>query len=169
MPEEKKEKEYTVVNGTFYDSRTPYEVIEVLESSRKSGARVRLFHGDTETGKDWLEEHYVTGRISRSMGPHKVPILLNNRRSIAGGAILDHCIVRILVNGVEKYRHPKYQEPEFAIIPTPDSASITVAEHRVYRNLPWTVTVNGLGHAAFKTKDAADRWVDFMKGKRLSK
>lgn len=166
MTEEKKEKEYTVVSGTFYDHRTPYDVIEILEAARKTGSRVRLFFGDTETGRDWLEEYDVTGTVSRSMGPHKIPILISNRRSTGGGAILDHCILRILVNGVEKYRNPNYQEPDFVIIPTPESNAITMAEHRKYSKLPYTVKVNGLGHAAFKSKDAADRWVDFMRGKR---
>lgn len=106
----KTNEKYKIVNGTFYDTRTPQEVIDVIESARAGGRRVRLSYGDTETGRDWQEQYDIVGRIGRSAGPVKVPILIHNRRSIGGHAILDHCIVRIVssVGGRVLYQHPKY-------------------------------------------------------------
>ncbi len=42
-----------------------------------------------------LEEHDITGDVGRSMGTVKSPLLVANRRSLSGGVILDHSIVRI--------------------------------------------------------------------------
>ena len=86
-----------ILNGTTYHDRTSTR----MESIRRQGTRVRFHWGDTATGGD------VTGTISR---PNKIPILILNRRSIGGGAILDHCIVRITATkgGCEIYRHPAY-------------------------------------------------------------
>lgn len=107
-------EKYKIVNGIFYDKRTSQEVINVIESARADGRRVRLSYGDTETGRDWQEQHDIVGRIGRSTGPVNVPILMHNRRSIGGPAILDCWIVRIVssVGGRVLYQHPKYYVQE---------------------------------------------------------
>ena len=87
-------KTYTIINGTSYDLRTPNEVIRVWNCPTNR-IRLHISLGDTATGLDWLEENDVCGYVGRSMGPIKVPLLIANRRSLGGGAILDHCIVRI--------------------------------------------------------------------------
>ena len=79
--------------GTFYHRETPDEVITVLERARADRLRLRLWYGDVKTGRAWGERE--SGRLGRSGGPVKVPIMLNNRRSHGGGAILDHCIVKV--------------------------------------------------------------------------
>lgn len=88
-------KKYQVVNGTSYDPQTSDKVIEVLEHCRKNNIRIVLDYGDVNTGKSWGDIYGITGRIGRSMGPTKIPILLYNRRSMGGGSILDHCIIGI--------------------------------------------------------------------------
>ena len=97
---------------TFYDERTSKQVRNILEKIRLHEHRVRLYYGDTKTGRDWEEVYDVTGTLGRSTGPMKVPILLHNIRSMGGGAILDHCIVRIRFanrkNGGDLYRHPDF-------------------------------------------------------------
>jgi hypothetical protein len=102
-----------IVNGTTYGGQTPRAVIDVLESARANGQRLRLHWGDTSTGQDWGDVNDVTGRIGRSMGPTRVPILLHNTRSTGGGAILDHCIVKITTSagGHVLYQHPTYTPP----------------------------------------------------------
>ena len=106
----KTDAKYIIVGGTYYDKRTATGAIGQLEEARRMGLRIRLFYGDTKTGKDWQEKSDVTGRIVRSMGPVKVPILLHNQRSTGGGAILDYCIVKIETSAGRRvlYKHPNY-------------------------------------------------------------
>jgi len=105
--------EYKEVNGTMYNVDTPDEVIQWLETSRERQQRIRIFYGDTDTGKDWCEVFDTIGCIGRSTGKHKIPLLIKSKRSLGGGAILDHCIVRITTKGSNGkirtvYEHPKY-------------------------------------------------------------
>ena len=66
---------------TYFSPGTAPEVIKLLERYRKDGERqLRLWLGDPSTGRDWCDEYDVVGRIGRSMGPVRVPLL------IAGGA-----------------------------------------------------------------------------------
>ena len=87
--------EYKLVNGTSYDKRTDDKVIEVLEHCRTNNIRIVLDYGDTKTGKSWNERYDVTGRVGRSCGSSKIPILLYNKRSMGGGAILTYRIIGI--------------------------------------------------------------------------
>lgn len=48
---------------------------------------------------DWNEQFDVTGYVGRSTGPIKVPLLIHNRRSLGGPAILDHCIIGVRETG----------------------------------------------------------------------
>ena len=103
--------QYQIVNGTSYHVETPAAVVQVLERARQNRTRIHVSFGDVATGLDWLEEWDINGYVGRSMGPVKVPLLVANRRSTGGGAILDHCIVRIresaggriLYGGVEHF------------------------------------------------------------------
>ena len=99
-------------NGTTYDDRTPQAVIDVLERVRMSETRIIVAYGDTDTGRDWNDRYDIAGRVGRSMGPVKVPLLLHNRRSLGGTQMLDHCIVKI-VTAIGKrvlYQHPTYHQ-----------------------------------------------------------
>ena len=106
-----------IVNGTTYHDETPQEVVKILEVFRQSGrsAKIRLYLGDAKTGKDWLEEHDVEGYIGRSTGSVKVPLLLRMKTSSGGGAILDHCIVKIKSGRLTIYKHPLYNAPELKL------------------------------------------------------
>lgn len=103
-----------IVNGTHYAEATSQDVVDVLEEARANQSRIRIYYGNTLTGCDWQEDYDVTGRLSRSTGPVKVPILLYRINAICGPAILDHCIVRIRIANRQKardrnlYVHPKY-------------------------------------------------------------
>ena len=89
------EKEYQEIDGTFYDKRTNKKVIEVLERVRKDGVRIVVDLGDTKTGESWNEVYDISGTIGRSTGKIKIPLLIHNKRSLGGGALLDHCIIGI--------------------------------------------------------------------------
>lgn len=90
------EKQYNVVNGTSYNVKTSQSVINVLEMVRhEPRKRIRVYYGDIETGKCWNEEHDIFGYVGRSTGINKIPLLISNKRSFGGGALLDHCIIKI--------------------------------------------------------------------------
>ena len=152
-------KTYKTVNGTSYDERTPDEVIAVLESARQNRTRLHVSLGETEgpqAGRDWLDSTDTQGYVGRSMGPVKVPLLIANRRSTGGGAILDHCIVRIResARGRVLYQNPKYHHGSLEIrrklapVELPDGRVLTV-----------DVLRDGELHAAFETVEKARRWV----------
>lgn len=154
-------KPYQIINGTFYDTRTPDEVIRVLESARLNRTRLHISLGETDNdrgkiGRDWLEEFETHGYIGRSMGPVKVPLLLSNSRSIGGGAILDHCIVRIRTSagGRVLWQHPQYHHGVLEIrrkaepVELPDGRLLTV-----------DVLRDGELHASFEGMAQARRWV----------
>lgn len=109
--------EYQIVHGTYYHASTPIEIINVLEKARLNRTRLHISLGDAVTGRDWLEEFECFGFIGRSMGPIKVPLLLPLSRSIGGGAILDHCIVRIRHSSGGKvlWQHPKYHQGKIEV------------------------------------------------------
>lgn len=143
---------------THYHPDTPQAVRDILESClHDTSRRVRLFFGDPETGDNWLEENDVTGTIGRSMGTQPIPLLIHNSRSMGGGAILDNWILRILVNGVERYRHPLYHTPDFTTRPSQMGGYLT------------EVLADGEVFARFHSHNSAVRWIAFMQGRRMCK
>ena len=149
----------TTTNGTSYDERTPDEVIRVLENARLNRIRLHIALGHTDgpkVGLDWLEENDVYGYVGRSMGPVKVPLLIANRRSTGGGAILDHCIVRIRTSagGRILYQHPNYHFGTMEIhhkakpVKLPDGRVLTV-----------DVLRDGQEQAAFESITKAVRYI----------
>lgn len=81
---------------------------EILLNAHNNNEKVRLFYGDSETGEDWNEIHDVFGGIGYSTGVKKVPLLIRYKNSIGGDAISTSCIVKIMINGIIVYQHPKY-------------------------------------------------------------
>ena len=115
-----KDKVYKVSeSGTYYSNETPDGVIRVLESLRGTAQRVKIYLGDRDTGRDWMEESDKTGKIGRSNGIIKVPLLLPMFNSHGGGAILDDCIVKIVTSHAASarvlYQHPSYHQPEILV------------------------------------------------------
>jgi len=116
-----KDKVYKVSeSGTYYSNETPDEVIRVLESIRGTSQRVKIYLGDRETGRDWMEEDGKVGKIGRSTGPIKIPLLIKTVNSQGGGAILEDCIVKIATSPSTLarvlYQHPRYHQPAMEII-----------------------------------------------------
>lgn len=107
----KNEIKYKIVDGTSYHEETDSIIVDILEDCRRNKTRIVLDYGDVKTGQSWGEVYGIQGRIGRSMGPSKIPILLHNTRSMGGVAILDHCIVKISESkgGRVLYRHPNYK------------------------------------------------------------
>jgi hypothetical protein len=143
-------------NGTSFDERTPDEVIRVLESARQNRTRLHISLGDTASGWDWLEEFETHGYVGRSMGPVKVPLIVANTRSLGGGSILAHCIVRIRTSagGRVLYQHPDYHHGTLEIRHKPEP--VTISDGRV---LTVDVLRDGEVHASFESIEKARRWV----------
>jgi hypothetical protein len=93
-----------------FNNSTHPRVRELLILLNHSKRRVRIWYGDQETGKSWNEEHHVTGTIGRSTGETKIPLMIPNRRSRGGMAILDHFIIRIddINSRIVLWKHPNF-------------------------------------------------------------
>lgn len=142
---------YKIVNGTAYHIETPNEVINILEKARNNRWRIRIFYGDPKTGKDWMEEHDVIGYIGRSAGKVKIPLLIANSRSLGGGAILDHCIVKMTVNRKTIYQHPNYSLGQLEI-------------RKEDKTHPYAVYCDNKNIAFFKTEKQAQSYILFLQG-----
>jgi len=138
--------------GTWFNPDTPLKVQKILETARKKSTQLRLFLGDRDSGKDWLEEFDVLGKIGRSMGALKVPLLIND--DIGGPAVLDSSIVRIIrvADKKELYRHPGYSLGSITFIRSAN------------KDYPFSVSVNGKIHARFKTEAQSWHWAAFIAG-----
>jgi hypothetical protein len=154
--------EYKRVNGIYYHVDTPDAVIRALEQARSGRQRIRIYYGDRTSGRDWLEEHHVQGYIGNSMGPLKVPLLIQSRRSLGGPALLDHCIVRVKgTTGGVLYQHPTYHTGTLTIRETGPDDNIG-GQNLLGLGLTHTVLVDGQTHANFKNLAAAQRYLRRM-------
>ena len=174
-------KEYKERHGMHWDARTWNYVIDVLETARQNHTRVHVSLGYTEhhvvnwrnnpgtlfmeeplgakvVGRDWLEEFGSYGYIGRSTGSIKVPLLICNKRSLGGPALLDHCIVRIRASrgGRVLWQHPNYHHGKITIHhkPIPEEWGGRV----------WTVEVrrDGEEQGSFKDMASARRYIHKM-------
>src|SRR5262249_11945879 len=110
---------YQYVNGIYYHVETLDAVVQALERARATHQRIRVYYGDANTGRDWLEEHDVEGDVAISTGPLQVPLPICDSRSHGGGAMLDHCVVKVKwAAGGVLYQHPTYHTGTFAILET---------------------------------------------------
>lgn len=145
--------DYKIINGTSYSKQTPDEIISILEDARQSRKRIRIFYGDPDTGRDWMESHDTCGFIGRSCGNVKTPIMLSKPISYGGCAILDDHIIRITIEKKNCYINKNYYLPELCF----------KAEIGKY---PFMVFADGKRIAAFSTQKEAENFIDFIKGNR---
>ncbi|MDN5872937.1 MAG: hypothetical protein L0H29_00960 [Sinobacteraceae bacterium] len=142
--------------GTWYSPHTPKKVCKILEKYRRSGRPLRIFYGDRDTGRDWLEESDVLGTVGRSTGTLKIPLLMPVDEDYAPG-MLDDCIVRIVDASTcrELWRHPKYASPELRIVDEDEPSC---------PDLPYEVWADKQVHARFAAYATAALWVAYMHG-----
>lgn len=134
-----------IVKGIEFDANTPERVVNILLSYMDTQQRIRLFYGDSKTGRDWGETYNTMGYVRKSTGQIKIPLLINNSRSMGGEGILTGNIVRITVDKRNIYVHPKYK------------CNVTVKGKDVY--------LNGKLHISSPTIEKAKRAADFLSGK----
>lgn len=89
------DQEYKVVNDTSYHLDTADDLIAVLERCRADRTRVRIAYGDVATGTQWGSDALDVGRIGRSTGSNKIPLLVHNTRSMGGCGILTQFILQV--------------------------------------------------------------------------
>lgn len=134
-------------------------VIDAIVNAAACKTRVRLFLGDTATGAAWPEEFDVIGTIGRSMGPCRVPLLINNARSTGGAPISVESIVAIFNTrtGHAIYRHPQFNPGVWTICAPASDGYFEAVAH------------NDATHAQFKKPGQAGRYCAFMRGTRFAK
>lgn len=155
-------KEQTMFTFHQETNDTVKEIITML-ANEYPRRRVRVWYGDVKTGRSWNDEHDIMGYIGRSTGDKKIPLLVNNSKSYGGGALLDHCIIRIDDIKAKKtlYKHDNFhtdlfEEPSY-------SEDFTMFEVK-------RATLSGVEvFARFKTYDKAVKYLKFMEGERYSK
>ena len=177
---------YTKHNGTSYEIAIKLadgtieeyshivdkHLVDIISNCISHRNRVRIWYGNIKTGETWLEEYDVTGVIGRSMGDRfKIPILVNNARSYGGGAILTNCIVRIddIKTKAVLWKVDNFHTPDFNIR---QLDGVTDSKGELKER--WGVEVKKDGKdweldAILNSEIQAQRWVDFMTGKRYSK
>ena len=143
-----------LASRTYFDPGTDPKVARVLTNCHRDGCVVRLMLGNIGTGRCWLSEYDVVGRIGRSTGMLKVPLLVE--AGADGGLIIPtDCLLRVIDwrSGKDLYRHRAYQAPNLAIRRTADDAE-----------RPWQVLHEGTVAAQFADIGKAGAYVAFMCG-----
>lgn len=142
-----------LTHKTYFDPGTDSKAAKVLESCRTHGRKIRLILGDTSTGEPWLEEHDVVGRIGRSTGSLKVPLLIE-AGECGGTAILCTCLLAIIDwgSGDFLYRHAAYREADLSIQPSGNA------------DRPWDVLRRNEIVASFRDIGKAGAYLAFMRG-----
>ena len=148
-------------SGTVND-----RLINVILRYINNRKRVRVWYGDTKTGRSWNEEYDVTGYIGRSGGSLHVPLLVNNSRSFGGGALSVGCIIRI--DDIESHS-TVWKVDNFHV----EEMKLVYKEGEKY---PYMVMQKKDGEADFthnianfKSEKSALRYMQFMTGERYNK
>lgn len=146
-------------NGLWFYEGTSQKIMSIVYNNQGRENRLRFWYGDKETGKSWNEENDVCGYISRSAGTKKIPLLINNRNSSGGGALMTDSIVKIVETktGRVLYQHDTFSQPIF---------SVCISDLPEYHS---NVNADNETHARFKSYKSAVRYADFMNGKRMNK
>jgi len=139
-------------NGAYYNKDTAPEVMKVLDKCIQNKKPVRIYLGNPETGANWNEEHDTIGRVGRSTGPHKVPLLVEEGKNW-GGAILTHCILRIVQRrgALELYRHPKFKLP-----------TVEIKEEALCKGYSYALYLNGEIYSNHKNLKSAVKLRDYF-------
>lgn len=140
---------------TFYAPGTHKKVKSVLDRYIESGDPIRIFYGNEQTGEDWLEEFGAIGKISRSFGPLRIPLMLLED-DIGGLPISSENIVKLVdVNtGDILWKHKKYHLPELRIVES---------DHQK-KEYNYNVLADGQLHASFSDYYKAAAFVAFISG-----
>ena len=145
-------------HGTYYHQETPQAVRNILDQAMRSHNRIRIFYGDTKTGKQWNDEYDIIGTVGRSTGRIKIPLMIANSRSHGGPGILDANIIAIATApGQFAYKHPQLDLGTWTV-GAAKSPGYVEASYK-----------DGKLIGQFKKTGAAKRHCAFMTGDRFAK
>ena len=136
---------------------------KALSSLIHSGRRVRIWYGDTETGRSWNVESEFSGTIGRSTGKIAIPLLLKNSRSYGGGALLDDFIIRIddIKEKRTIYKSDNFHVEDMKVYAIFGDANYKYQVAKLSEDSgEWEV------QASFETEQQAHNYVAFMRGER---
>ena len=167
-------RSYNKIEGICFNPETPDDLCRIIAALIESGreTRIRIFLGDTATGKEWAEENDVTGYFGRSTGQFKIPLLVNNRRSMGGPAVLDHCILKLqTTSGRVLWQADNYVPLVWwsGLLPEPMKDNDRVYITGVWYREIHQAEAEKVLHARCQTLESAARLADFMRGDRGSK
>lgn len=146
----------TATIPTHFHANTPPALRKLLERLSKSGQPVRIYCGDTDTGRAWLEEYDIIGHIGRSTGTQPIPLLVPDGDS-GGPGLLDHCVVKVAaLGGKTLWKNPKFHVPELFIEHSPGTNPRFPYEVRLRQE--------DAVQARFKTYPEACAYIAFMNG-----
>ena len=133
-------------------------LMSVLSECYRQKRRVRLWYGDRKSGESYFEAFETTGRIGRSYGDFKIPLVIPNSRSWGGGALSIGSLIR--VDDI-KARKTLWKVPNYY-----DKLELF---HVKGNKLPWQVCGRSTTLACFETEEKARRWIDFQQGRRYNR
>lgn len=89
-----------------YDAKTPEDLCNIIDNLFTSRERIVVDYGNTKTKESWNETFDTKGRIGRSTGVVKIPLLVYNSRSYGGGALSTASIlcIKTTKGGLIKYQ-----------------------------------------------------------------
>ena len=135
----------------------------ILLNSYAYHFRIRIWYGDPETGRSWNEEYNTMGRIGRTTGNIKIPILVKNSRSWGGGDVLVGSIIRIddIEDKRTLWKVPNFHVEDMKVYEIFGDANYKYRVEKLSEDSgEWEV------QASFKTEQQAFNYVAFMRGER---
>jgi hypothetical protein len=158
--------EWYELGGLSFLTDVPKAAAIALATVYQTGRRVRIFVGDLETGTQWLEDWHVIGRIGRSAGNVKIPLLINNRRSHGGDPLNNVIRVVDVTSGQDLYRAENYRLPvltEYEL----DKPLHTSDGYTLTHGVKLGRLSDGNVVARFTSKAKAQAWIGWQHGERM--
>ena len=153
-------KEYL---GLWFTEDTPEAVMQwtarLYQNKAPRESRYRFFYGDIKTGRIWHESYDVIGYLGKSTGTRPILLLVNNARSLGGGALSTHSILRIddIRTGRTLYRAANLVMPDYHVEANPEPGRPAYGVYSDSEEIS--------GH---DTWNQANRFAEFMKGNRYN-
>lgn len=104
------------VQQTFFARAASPELRKILEKIRKDETVIRVWYGDPATGLSDLQENDTIGRVGRSRGAQKIPLLLPAHQH-SGGALGEGSLlcIRRESDGLILWQHKRFHLPQLMI------------------------------------------------------